>query len=101
MNSQRRIAPQCYKRPVGQHVYPITMSDGRFVTRYRSTNELTNDLQQLNNIPSNNRFREFLQSNALKIMKAEREEYERNYNIPVACSQGFYDFHRNGQNWTN
>jgi hypothetical protein len=71
---------------------PAIMSDGRHITYYNSTNELTRRIQELNNIKSSNAFREYLQSNAENIMNNERKYIEHRFScVPnIACSEGYY-----------
>lgn len=83
---------------------PALMSDGRFITNYRSTNELTEEMRKVNGIRSPNEFRTFMQKHGDKFMDAEREYIEReNTCSPVtACSQGWYDlWTKNKGNWGN
>jgi hypothetical protein len=71
---------------------PARMEDGRFITRYESSNELTRQIQVLNGIPSSNRFRNFLQQNTDLIMANERKWLDRKYGCHpnIACSEGYY-----------
>lgn len=83
---------------------PALMSDGRFLTNYRSSNELTDQMMKLNGIKSSNEFRNFLQNNANKFINSERE-YLLNQNTcdpKTGCSQGWYDlWNVNGGDWSN
>lgn len=71
---------------------PAKMEDGRFITRWESTNDLTHAIQNLNGIQSSNRFRTFLQENTDMLIANEREYNEMKYDChPMAsCSEGFY-----------
>jgi hypothetical protein len=102
MNPQNKSQPSsiAWSFPVegidgSNNVYkncPAIMSDGRFVTRWDSSNDLTHQIQLLNGIPSSNQFRNFMQQNADVIMASEREFINRNYgcNPQIACSEGYY-----------
>jgi hypothetical protein len=74
---------------------PPVMSDGRFMTYYNSTNELTNKLQKASGYASSNSFRTHLQNNAENIMAAETKRIKNEYgcNPTISCSQGFFDLH--------
>ncbi len=52
---------------------PALMSDGRFITDYNSSNELTEAMRQLNGFVSPNEFRQFMQENGDQFMNADRE----------------------------
>jgi len=83
---------------------PAIMSDGRFLTYYNSTNELTESMRKLNGIMSPNEFRTFMQKNGDLFMKAERNHLlkENTCSPNTACSQGWYDlWNKNGGNWSN
>ncbi|AKI80217.1 hypothetical protein QJ850_gp482 [Acanthamoeba polyphaga mimivirus] len=83
---------------------PAIMSDGRFITNYNSSNELTEEMRKLNKIKSPNEFRLFLQNNGDKFMEAERNHLLRNNSCApkIACSQGWYDlWTQNNGNWSN
>lgn len=79
---------------------PALMSDGRFVTNYNSSNELTENMRKLNGFNNSNRFRNFMQASGDLFMKAERNHIvKENTCAPsVACSQGWRDLRTNG-NW--
>jgi hypothetical protein len=70
---------------------PAIMEDGRFITYYNSTNELTHHIQELNGIKSSNQFRTFLQKNADIVMNKEREYINKKYSCRpnIACSEGY------------
>lgn len=72
---------------------PAIMEDGRFVTYYNSSNELTNAMQKVNGYKSANQFRTFMQNNADLFMGAERKFIiKQNTCSPTtACSEGWYD----------
>lgn len=82
----------------GNNVYypdgcPALMDDGRFITYFGSTNELTETMQKMNGFRSANQFRTFMQNNGQKFMDAERT-YQRDTNTcspQTACSEGWYD----------
>lgn len=83
---------------------PALMSDGRFITYYGSTNELTQAMQKMNGITSSNKFRNFLQQNGDNIINAERNYAlrENTCNPSIACSEGWYDlWNKNEGNWSN
>jgi hypothetical protein len=70
---------------------PAKMEDGRFITRYESSNDITNTIQSLNHIHSSNQFRLFLQQNTDKIIDSERKYNDQHYTCapPFACSEGY------------
>lgn len=76
---------------------PALMSDGRFITYYNSTNELTEEVRRLNGINNTNVFRNFMQTNGDLLMASERQFVVDNNtcNPRSACSQGFYDLWAN------
>ena len=82
----------------GNNVYfkegcPALMSDGRFLTYYNSTNELTEAMRKVNGFRSANQFRNFMQTNGDLFMATERDFLiNKNTCAPVtACSEGWYD----------
>ena len=83
---------------------PAIMSDGRFITNYNSSNELTEAMRRLNGIRSPNQFRTFMQNNGKLFMDAERAYMlKQNTCKPTtACSEGWYDlWTKNNGNWAN
>ena len=83
---------------------PALMSDGRFITNYNSSSELTDAMRKLNGIRSPNEFRTFMQKNGSLFMDAERKHIEKeNTCTPAtACSEGWYDlWTKNKGNWAN
>lgn len=83
---------------------PALMSDGRFITYYNSSNELTDSMRKLNGFRSPNEFRAFMQKNGKLFMDAERKylEKENTCKPDTACSQGWYDLWTSKQgNWSN
>ena len=92
----------------GNNVYykegcPALMEDGRFITYYNSTNELTNAMQKLNNFRSANQFRTFMQNNGDLFMNIERRyQIAKNTCSPdTACSEGWYNLNtKYGGTWT-
>lgn len=72
---------------------PAIMSDGRFITNYNSSNELTENMRKLNGFKNHNQFRNFMQRNANLIMNAEREHLMRQNTCSpnTACSEGWND----------
>lgn len=83
---------------------PALMSDGRFITYYNSTNELTETMRKLNGIKSPNQFRNFMQNNGNLFMNAERNfiTKENTCSPTTACSQGWFDlWEKNNGNWSN
>ncbi len=71
---------------------PAKMEDGRFITRYESSNELTGAIQKMNHIQSSNQFRTFLQSNTDSLIANERDYLASNWSChpKAACSEGYY-----------
>lgn len=119
-NSNIRVCPSCKSKyapkppaPIlnkcngSNNVYfkdgcPAIMSDGRFITYYNSTNELTEQIRKLNGIKSSNEFRLFLQKNADKLMDAERKfmQQQNTCSPATACSEGWYDlWTKKGGSW--
>lgn len=83
---------------------PALMQDGRFITNYNSTNELTEAMRKLNGIRSPNEFRLFMQNNGEAFMDSERNfiEKENTCTPKVACSQGWHDFiTKHKGDWSN
>lgn len=82
---------------------PARMSDGRFITYYNSTNELTNAMQKVNKFRSANQFRTFMQKNGDLFMNLDRQ-YQTAKNTcstNTACSEGWYNLHtKYGGSWT-
>lgn len=81
---------------------PAIMSDGRFITYYNSTNELTESMRKLNGIQNPNEFRLFMQNNGNLFMNAERNHIlKQNTCSPTtACSEGWYNlWTKHGGNW--
>lgn len=72
---------------------PAIMSDGRFITYYNSTNELTESMRKLNGFMNPNQFRNFMQRNAHLFIQAERDFLNKNNtcNPSTACSEGWYN----------
>lgn len=72
---------------------PALMNDGRFITYYNSSHELTEAMRKLNGFKSANQFRNFMQSNADLFMEADRtyQEQKNTCNVKTACSEGYYD----------
>ena len=87
------------QRPMGSNnVYypdgcPALMSDGRFITYYNSSNELTETMRKMNGFRSENQFRTFMQTNGDLFMNAERDYLMKNNTCSpqTACSEGWYD----------
>jgi hypothetical protein len=82
----------------GNNVYykdncPAIMQDGRFITYYNSSNELTETLRKMNGFNSANQFRNFMQNNGDLFMATERQFLtDKNTCSPTtACSEGYYD----------
>ena len=83
---------------------PAIMSDGRFITNYNSTNELTETMRKANGIKSPNQFRTFMQNNANQFMDAERNfvTKQNTCSPTTACSEGWYNLWTQNQgNWAN
>lgn len=82
---------------------PAIMSDGRFITYYNSSNELTEAMRKLNGFQSGNQFRNFMQKNGKQFMDAERNHIlnENTCQPAVACSEGWHDlWNKYGGDWT-
>lgn len=83
---------------------PAIMSDGRFITNYNSTNELTEGIRKMNGIKNSNEFRQFLQNNGNAIINAERNYYKANNKCrpTTSCSEGWNKLWTDNQgNWSN
>ena len=81
---------------------PAIMSDGRFITYYNSTNELTEAMRKMNGFSSANQFRNFMQNNGDLFMNSERNHVikENTCSPTIACSEGWYNlWAKNGGNW--
>ena len=76
---------------------PALMSDGRFITYYNSTNELTEEIRKVNGFSNTNVFRNFMQTNGDLLMASERKYIVNNNTCTPhsACSQGYYDLWAN------
>lgn len=70
---------------------PALMSDGRFITYYNSSNELTENLRKMNGIISPNEFRNFMQKHGDQFMKAERDHVvaSNTCSPKTSCSEGW------------
>ncbi|AUV58339.1 hypothetical protein [Bandra megavirus] len=83
---------------------PAIMSDGRFITNYNSSNELTESMRKLNGITNPNEFRNFMQKNGELFMDAERNHIvkENTCRPKTACSEGWYNlWTKNNGDWSN
>lgn len=93
----------------GNNVYfkdgcPAIMNDGRFITNYNSSNELTETMRKMNGFKSSNQFRTFMQTNGNLFMETEREyQIKNNTCMPsTACSEGYYNlWSKNDGSWVN
>lgn len=89
----------CYARYHGaNNIYykdgcPALMSDGRFLTYYNSSNELTETMRKMNGFRSANQFRTFMQNNGDLFMATEQDYLVKNNTCEptTACSEGWYD----------
>jgi hypothetical protein len=54
---------------------PALMSDGRFVTDYRPSNELHSSIRYHNRLYDSNQYRQFMINNAEKMMQMTRDFY--------------------------
>ena len=105
--SHKNCSTCANKYPGSNNVYykdgcPAIMADGRFLTYYNSTNELTENMRKINGFTNSNEFRQFMQKHADKFMDAERNHLlTENTCCPnIACSQGWYDlWDKNGGSW--
>lgn len=82
---------------------PAIMSDGRFITYYNSTNELTETMRKMNGFKNSNEFRNFMQRNGQLFMDSERNfvSKQNTCSPTVACSEGWYKLKTNyGNNWS-
>lgn len=83
---------------------PALMQDGRFITEYRSSNEITESMRKISGFRSSNEFRVYMQNNGETFMNANRE-YQNKNNVcypNVACSEGYYTlWEENGGSWGN
>jgi len=72
---------------------PAIMSDGRFITNYNSTNELTEAMRKMNGFKSPNEFRNFMQKHGDLFMNIERDYITKNNTCTpkIACSEGWYN----------
>lgn len=83
---------------------PALMSDGRFMTNYISSNEITNKLAELNNIKGSKNIRDFIQSNGTKLIDLERKKLLLNNSCKpkISCSNGWNEFqNKYCKNWNN
>lgn len=83
---------------------PALMSDGRFLTYYNSSNELTEDMRKINGFRSANQFRTFMQANGDLFRSTERNYLIQNNTCEpeTACSEGWYDlWTKKGGYWAN
>lgn len=72
--------------------YPAFMNDGRFITNYGSTHELTETMRRSNGFQNHNEFRRYMQENAEDFINADRNRVavENDIRLPdVACSEGW------------
>jgi hypothetical protein len=81
---------------------PPFMDDGRFLTYFNSSNELTEAMRKAHGFQSENEFRTFLQRHGQEILDGEKQ-YQLNTNScgmsNNACSQGYADMLKyNGTN---
>ena len=82
---------------------PALMEDGRFLTNWRSSSEVTNEMGIFNNLQNSNEVRAFLQNNGLNLMREQRAYLaQTNSCTPgTACSEGYYDLWNNRKgSWT-
>lgn len=70
---------------------PAMMSDGRFLTMYDSTNEITENMRKKLGIDNTNVFRNVIQDNANKIIESDTKNlYSNNSCTPsFSCSEGW------------
>jgi|SRR5579872_3149979 len=93
----------------GNNVYykdgcPALMSDGRFLTYWNRTNELTEAMRKMNGFRSENQFRTFMQANGDLFRNSERNYLIQNNTCEptTACSEGWYDlWSKKGGYWAN
>lgn len=83
---------------------PALMGDGRFITYYNSSNELTEDLRRMNGFNNPNEFRRYMQLNGDKFMNDERNYMKINNTCApsTTCSEGWCYLWNNGNgSWNN
>jgi len=81
---------------------PALMEDGRFITNWRPSNEITEEIGTWNNIGNSNQLRLFLQTNGTNLLKKQNSYLTQNNSCQskTACSEGYYDLWMKGQgNW--
>ncbi len=82
---------------------PAMMSDGRFITCYTSTNELTESMRKMNKFTSPNEFRIFMQNHGDDFINTERQFIinENTCHPKTACSQGWFNlWNKSKGNWS-
>lgn len=72
---------------------PAIMEDGRFISTWRPSSEITNEIGTFNNIRNSNALREFMQTNALNLMRENRAYLTQTNtcNPDTSCSEGYYN----------
>jgi len=102
MLSKQRLG--CGSKSASLADCPPLMSDGRFITYYNSSNDLTEAARKINGIRNPNEFRTFMQNNGDKFINAERNYFDKNNRCrpTVACSDGWCRlWTKNKGNWAN
>ena len=62
-------------RSSGSQSHPLRMSDGRFISNYTSSRELTDQLQKKFNVRNIHDYIKFQSLNGDKLMKMERDKF--------------------------
>lgn len=76
---------------------PALMSDGRFITNYKPSREITDDILKKYNNDGTRDSRQFLQTNGRDILKDEYDIDWFGYSPKISCSQGWSNYIRNGK----
>jgi hypothetical protein len=78
----------CYKTPHNIHLtFPGVMNDGRLFTSYNPNTVMNNELKKINNINSNQNYKQFLQNNAMDIMKMNGENCQYLNNTTIRFNE--------------
>lgn len=76
---------------------PALMSDGRFITNYKSSREITDDMIRKYKLKNSTDARKFLQKNGRSIIKSDLDTNWFDYNPKISCSQGWSNYITNGK----
>ena len=83
------------------HDCPALMSDGRIATDYRPTCTVDLLINQQNHLTNSTQSREFLQKNALKFMKMNREYFHNQFECPSADRVFHVDPNQHDRYWVH